>query len=154
MKQQILAKVTEIAEQAGAAEGLEIVEIELLGGGAQRVLRIFIDKPDGVTHGDCENISHAVGAALDAQDVIPEGRYTLEVSSPGVDRRLSKPRDFERFVGQKIKVALRQPVDGARRLEGRLEAFAEEVITLVPDKGDPVRIPLGEIEKANLKFEW
>ena len=79
----VVEKVREIAERAGASEGSEIVDVQLLGGGGTRVLRIFIDKPAGVTHADCEFMSQQVGTILDVEDVIPGGRYTLEVSSPG-----------------------------------------------------------------------
>lgn len=79
----IIERVQEIAERVGADTGLEIVDVQLLGGGTNRVLRIFIDKPEGVTHADCEHISQHVGTILDVEDVIPGGRYTLEVSSPG-----------------------------------------------------------------------
>jgi len=100
-REEVTAKVLEIAERVGASEGLEIVEVQLLGGGGARLLRIFIDKPEGVTHADCEMISQNVGTILDIEDVIPGAHYTLEVSSPGVERKLTKPRDFERFVGKK-----------------------------------------------------
>ena len=100
MKDSVLARVVEIAGKVGAAEGLEIVDVELKGGGASRFLRIYIDKPEGVTHSDCENVSHRMGTILDEEDVIPGARYTLEVSSPGVERKLSKPEDFERFIGR------------------------------------------------------
>ncbi len=83
MREAVVARVTEIAERVGRSEGLEIVDVELLGGGNGRVLRIFIDKPQGVSHADCELISQQVGTILDVEDVIPGGRYTLEVSSPG-----------------------------------------------------------------------
>src|ERR1700685_2253577 len=109
-REEVTAKVQEIAERVGASEGLEIVEVQLLGGGGARVLRIFIDKPEGVTHADCEMISHNVGTILDVEDVIPGARYTLEVSSPGVERKLTKPRALERFGGKKEKVALPQAV--------------------------------------------
>src|SRR5919199_4860695 len=131
----LAARVTEIAERVGASEGIEIVEVELLGGGKNRVLRIFIDKPAGVTHGDCEMISQNVGTILDVEDVIPGDSYTLEVSSPGVERKLSKPRDFERFVGQKIKVALREPVENQRRWDGVLKSFEGGVVTLEAEPG-------------------
>src|SRR3984957_9340655 len=100
----IIEKVRKITEGWGADRGLEVVDVQLLGGGGARVLRIFIDKPEGVTHADCEMISQNVGTILDVEDVIPGAHYTLEVSSPGVERKLTKPRDFERFVGQKVKV--------------------------------------------------
>ena len=153
-REEVTAKVLEIAERVGASEGLEIVEVQLLGGGGARVLRIFIDKPEGVTHADCETISQNVGTILDVEDVIPGARYTLEVSSPGVERKLTKPRDFERFVGQKVKVALRQPIENQRHFMGTLKSFAEGILTLEPSPGKSVQFPLDQVEKANLKFEW
>ena len=153
-REAVIEKVLEIAERVGASEGLEIVDVQLLGGGGSRVLRIFIDKPAGVTHADCEFISQQVGTILDVEDVIPGAGYTLEVSSPGVERKLSKPREFERFVGQKVKVVLRQPVENQRHLTGTLKSFAGGVITLEPAPGKSVQFPLEQVEKANLKFEW
>lgn len=153
-REAVVEKVREIADRVGASQGLEIVEVELLGGGNNRVLRIFIDKPAGVTHADCEFISQQVGTILDVEDVIPGARYTLEVSSPGVERRLSKPKEFERFVGQKVKVVLRQPVENQRHLTGTLTNFAGGMITLEPAPGKSVQFPLEQVEKANLKFEW
>jgi ribosome maturation factor RimP len=151
----VTEKVLEIAERVGSSEGIEIVDVQLLGGGSGRVLRIFIDKLQGVTHADCEFISQQVGTILDVEDVIPgTGGYSLEVSSPGVERKLTKPRDFERFVGQKVKVALRQPVENQRHWVGALKSFAEGIITLEPSPGRTVQIPLEQVERANLKFEW
>src|SRR5580704_12204947 len=150
----IVEKVREIAERAGSGEGLEIVDVQLLGGGGTRVLRIFIDKPAGVTHADCEFMSQQVGTILDMEDVIPGGRYTLEVSSPGVERKLTRPQEFERFLGHKIKVVLRQAVDGQKHWAGMLQSFAEGMITLEPSPGKSVQIPLDQVERANLKFEW
>src|SRR2546429_3456244 len=116
-------RVREIAERVAASTGLEIVEVELRGGGKARMLRIFIDKPGGVTHEDCANFSREVGTILDVEDVIPGTSYLLEVSSPGLDRKLSRPADFERFTGSKVKLTTRQPVNGNRHFEGRLENF-------------------------------
>ncbi len=98
-------------------------------------------RPAGVTHADCEFISHQVGTILDVEDVIPGGHYTLEVSSPGVERKLTKPRDFERFVGHKVKVALRQPVDNQRTWIGALTGFTGGIITLEPAPGKNIQIP-------------
>jgi ribosome maturation factor RimP len=150
----VTERVREIAERVAPDRGLEVVEIQMLGGGGSRVLRIFIDKPEGVTHADCEYISQHVGTILDVEDVIPGSGYTLEVSSPGVERKLTKPRDFERFVGQKVKIALRQPVDNQRTWVGALKSFAEGIITLEPSPGKSVQFPLDQVERANLKFEW
>jgi ribosome maturation factor RimP len=153
-REAITEKVREIAERVGASEGIEIVEVQLLGGGGSRVLRIFIDKPPGVTHADCEFISQQVGTILDVEDVVPGSRYTLQVSSPGVERKLTKPREFERFIGQKVKVVLRQPVENQRHWVGALTSFAEGIVTLEPSPGRSVQFPFEQVEKANLKFEW
>ena len=147
-------RVREIAERVGASEGIEIVEVQLLGGGKSRLLRIFIDRPEGVSHADCELISQNVGTILDVEDAIPGGSYTLEVSSPGVERKLTKPRDFERFAGQKIKVVLREPVESQRRWEGVLKQYSDGSITVEPAPGRELRFRLEQIEKANLKFDW
>jgi ribosome maturation factor RimP len=160
----VVEKIREIAERVGSSEGIEVVDVQLLGGGAHRVLRITIDRqggaegsaerPAGVTHADCEFMSQNAGTILDVEDVIPGGHYTLEVTSPGVERKISKPRDFERFTGQKIKVVLREPVEGQRHLAGLLKSFTEGTITLEPSPGKSIHFPLELVEKANLKFEW
>ena len=157
--QVVAEKIALVAERLADPEGIEIVEVDLLGGGIHRVLRVTIDRLEGITHGDCEKISRALGDALDESDIIAGGSYTLEVTSPGVDRKLTKPKDFERFVGQKIKVALNQPVDGEKRYDGVLESFEGGVVTLAVKQGkakEPrlVKIQFGQIDKANLKFEW
>src|SRR5690349_2728535 len=125
-----IEKVREIAERVANSSGLEIVELEMRGGGKARMLRIFIDKPGGVTHEDCANLSREVGTILDVEDAVPGGSYTLEVSSPGLDRKLSRPADFERFVGKLVKLTTREPVLNNRHFEGRLEAFRDQRLTL------------------------
>ena len=156
-QQEIVAKITEIAQRVGVPEGIEIVDVQLLGAGRGRVLRIFIDRPGdiakGVTHADCEFISEQVGTILDVEDVIPGASYTLEVSSPGLERKLLKPRDFERFQGKKAKDTLRAPVENQRHWEGVLAGFADGVVSLEA-AGRQIRFPLEQVEKANLKFEW
>ncbi len=154
MKEAILAKVSEIARRVGESEGIEIVDVELVGGGRSRVLRIFIDKPAGVTHADCETISQQVGTILDVEDVVPGGSYTLEVSSPGVERKLSRPEDFLRFQGKKAKIVLREPLENSRYWEGVLAGFSEGVVTLEPSPGKKVDLEFQQIQRANLKFEW
>jgi ribosome maturation factor RimP len=165
-KEEVVAKITEIAERVGMPEGIEIVDVQLLGAGRGRLLRIYIDRPqaltdrpEGVTHADCEFISHQVGTILDMEDVIPGDSYTLEVSSPGLERKLSKAKDFERFVGQKAKVVLREPVENQRSWEGMLAGITEGVIAMeiaapAPAAGRVVRFPLDQVQKANLKFDW
>jgi ribosome maturation factor RimP len=154
MREAIVARVTEIAERAGGSEGIEIVEVELLGAGSQRVLRIFIEKPGGVSHADCELISQQVGTMLDVEDVIPGGRYALQVSSPGLERKLKKPRDFERSVGRQARVLLRQPVENQRHWEGLLAGFSGGVVTLEAAPGRHICFDLQQVERANLKFDW
>ena len=163
-REAITEQVRAIAERVAASEGIEIVDVQLLGGGRHRMLRLYIDRDTpapglpagqaGVTHADCEFISHNVGTILDVEDVMPGGSYTLEVSSPGVERKISKPREFERFVGQKIKVVLKQPVENQNHLVGALTGFSEGIITLEPSPGHAVRFPLEQVERANLKFDW
>src|SRR5579871_4026804 len=153
-KEETVQRIADIAQRVAEPEGIEIVDIELLGAGRGRVLRIFIDRPQGVTHADCEFISQQVGTILDIEDVLPGAGYTFEISSPGLERRLSKVRDFERFVGQKAKVVLREPVENQRRWEGTLAGVSEGVIALEPSAGRLIHFPLAQVEKANLKFEW
>src|ERR1700674_5876228 len=123
-------RVREIADRVAASTGLEIVEVELRGGGKARMLRIFIDKPGGVTHEDCANLSREVGTILDVEDVIPGASYTLEVSSPGLDRKLLRPADYQRFTGSKVKLKTRNPVNGNQHFEGRLQSFHDGRLTL------------------------
>jgi ribosome maturation factor RimP len=161
-----LDKVREIAERVAASSGLEVVEVELRGGGKSRMLRITIDKPAGVTHEDCANVSREVSTILDVEDAVPGGSYLLEVSSPGLDRRLSRPADFKRFTGSLVKLTTREPVGGNRHLEGRLQEYRDGRITIElggkkasgkpkkqqqPAPSAPrLEVELANIEKANL----
>jgi ribosome maturation factor RimP len=155
-RQTTVARVEEVCERVGQAEGIEIVEVELKGSGRNQLLRVFIDKPDGVTHTDCQLISQKVGDLLDAEDTLP-GHYVLEVSSPGVERKLKKPGDFARFQGQKIRVVLREPdgqVQKSRFVEGVLAATEDSGVLLETPGGERLQIPFALIDRANLKFEW
>jgi len=160
-----LDKVREIAQRVADSSGLELVDVELRGGGKARMLRIYIDKPGGVTHDDCSNFTREVGTIFDVEDTIPGGSYTLEVSSPGLDRKLLKPSDYARFLGSLVKLTTRNPVVGSRHFEGRLKSFSSGRIELElrPDKmqkdeaadaGTSVEIDLDNIEKANLVPEF
>jgi ribosome maturation factor RimP len=149
---ELVNKLTDLGQQAARGTPVEIVEVQLRGAGKSRLLRVYIDKPGGVTHGDCELISERIGKLLDQEDVIPDA-YTLEVSSPGVDRKLTRPRDFERVVGQKIRLAVRDAIEGHTRFEGKLAGFAQGTLEVEIAPEHLVRVPLDQVQKANLKFE-
>ncbi len=154
MREQVASKIEEIARRVAGPEGLEVVEVEVKGGGASRLVRISIDKPDGVTHADCELVSQQVGTILDVENVVPGGRYTLEVSSPGVERKLLNPRDYQRFQGRKANITLRDAVEGRRHWEGTLAGFEDGDVSLEIQPGKVLRFPFGQVHKAHLKFEW
>ena len=156
-----LEKVQAIAERVAGSLGLEVVEVEMRGGGKARMLRIFVDKPSGITHEDCANLSREVSTILDIEDAVPGGSYVLEVSSPGLDRKLLRAADFQRFQGSLVKVTTRMPVNGNRHFEGRLEHFESGRLTLDladarrkfrPGEGavQKLEIELANVEKANL----
>lgn len=150
----MVSKIEQIALRVTESEGMELVEVEVKGGGNQRLVRIWIDKPAGITHGDCELVSQQVGTILDVEDVVPGGRYTLEVSSPGVERKLLKPADYLRFQGKKVKITLRDNIEGRRHWEGTLAGFSEGAAAIEVQPGKTFRFPLDQIQKANLKFDW
>jgi len=148
------AAVEHIAEVVGVRSGLEIVEVELKGAGRNQLLRITIDKPGGVTHTDCETVSREVGEALDADDPI-SGPYQLEVTSPGVERKLKKWQDWERFRGEKAKIVLKEPVGELKHFDGVIARTAEDrSITVETSGGAEVTFPFDQVDRANLKFEW
>lgn len=148
-----LDRVREIAERVATSEGLELVEVEFLSRGPKAVLRIFLDKPGGITLSDCQMVSEQVGAILDVEDLI-EQSYTLEVSSPGLDRKLLKPADYQRFAGRRVKVLLKAPREGRRRFRGKLLGLENETVQVETDEGQVVSIAYDEIAKANLVVEF
>src|SRR4029077_7863932 len=154
-------RVRGIADRVASSVGLEVVEIEFRGGGKSRMLRVFIDKPGGVTHEDCAGLSREFGTILDVEDAVPGGMYVLEVSSPGLDRKLNRAADYERFTGSRVKLMTRVPVNGNRHFEGRLESFREGRLILNVSEARKKRrveagthqtleIELANVEKANL----
>jgi ribosome maturation factor RimP len=145
--------IESILEQVIAREQLELVHWEAVGPQNRLVLRVFIDKPGGVNHGDCERVSNQVGAQLDAEDVVP-GSYTLEVSSPGIERGLYKPADYERFAGSRIKLKAAEPINGQRNFRGVLIGIANGIVTLDADGSGRVEIPCDRIVRANIEYEF
>jgi ribosome maturation factor RimP len=185
------AQIREIAERVAGSYGLEVVDVDLRGGGKARVLRVTLDRvpgstttpestpaelesgqltqhaQSGVTLDDCQNVSRELSTILDVEDVVPGAAYTLEVSSPGLDRKLVRPRDYERFIGSRVKLATRDEVNGQRHFEGRLREFREGRLTLdlaTPPKKKKkhqaeatpvlVEIALSNVERANLVPEF
>ncbi len=156
-------QVRAIVDRVAASYGLEVWDVEFRGtGGKSRMLRVFIDKPTGVTHEDCEHVSREVSTILDVEDPI-KGSYVLEVSSPGLDRKLRGPADYERFKGSLLKLQTLEPVNGTRNYEGRLQGFDGSRLSLeLPPKGkgknqEPggaVEIELSNVAKANLVPEF
>ena len=153
-KDEIISKVEAIAGHAALPHQIEIVEIELKGSGRSHLLRIYIDKPEGVTHADCEYISREVSAALDANDPFP-GTWDLEVSSPGVERKLAKWKDWQRFTGKKVEVTLDPAPDRpSGHYEGLIARAEDNVIDLQLADGSHLTFPSEQVHSANLKFEW
>jgi ribosome maturation factor RimP len=132
--------------------GYELVDLEYVPGRAHALLRIFIDRADGVGLDDCERVSREVSALLDVEDPVPT-EYTLEVSSPGLDRVLRTPAHFQRFVGERVRVELLAPRDGRRRYTGLLQALNGEGIELNVD-GAMVSVPFTHIGRARLAPLW
>ena len=148
----IAERVREIAERAAAERGLELVHAEVSGGGRAPVVRIYIDKPGGVTHEDCSEVSHHVGAIFDVEDFISSS-YTLEVSSPGLERGLYKREDYERFAGRPAKIKSRSAVNGQRNFAGRIVGVEGEQVVFDDRTNGRVLIPLADIAKANLEID-
>ena len=168
-----LEKVREAAERVARSEGLEVVDVEWKIG-KQRFLRVYIDrvppaKPaeaiEGeeepspypkISHADCERVSQQLSVILDVEELIPGPGYILEISSPGMDRALTKAADFERFSGRLAKISTVEPIGEAKFFEGRLKGFADGNVRMEL-KGKVARIveiPLGAIRKANLVVEF
>jgi ribosome maturation factor RimP len=172
--QSLIGRIEEIAQTVASSGGLEVVEVELKGSGRNQMLRIYIDKPQGVTHADCESVSLQVGNVLDAEDLFP-GHYTLEVSSPGVERKLKNWKDFERFQGHRMKVVLREPISpvqeskdlvqgskghmpgstgGVKHFDGVLQSAQGGALKMELTGGQSVEFRFEQVDRANLKFEW
>jgi ribosome maturation factor RimP len=168
-----LEKVREAAERVARSEGLEVVDVEWKIG-KQRFLRVYIDKVptakpaeaiEGeaapspypkISHADCERVSQQLSVILDVEELIPGPGYVLEISSPGMDRALTRAGDFERFAGRLAKISTTEPIGEAKFFEGRLKGFADGNVCMELKGKDAriVEIPLTAIRKANLVVEF
>ena len=148
----IVERIDKIAGKAAKDNGVEFVHSEIVGNRRNRTVRIFIDKPEGVSIDDCSNVSRSIEAVIDADDFIPSA-YVLEVSSPGLDRPLFKLDDFKRFVGKKAKVKTAEPLNGQANFNGSITAVEGSEIIFDDRTSGSVRIPFEKVEKANLKVD-
>lgn len=140
-------------ERIATHEGMELVDLEFKRERGNWTLRVFIDRVGGVRLGDCAEISEQVGLMLDVEDLIPSS-YTLEVSSPGLDRVLKKPRDFERFIGRLVRIKLKADTSGRKKFLGRLEGLdGGDVIINDESENREHRLPMDRIQSARLEIE-
>jgi ribosome maturation factor RimP len=154
-----LDKIRDAAERVARSLGLEIFDVEWKIG-KQRLLRVYIDRlpgPEnsegaGISHKDCEGVSEQLSVILDVEDLVPGPSYVLEVSSPGLDRKLLKPADYERFSGRLAKIWTSEPIENQKYFEGRLGGFADGAVMLKVDERE-IKVPFAEIRKANLVVE-
>ncbi len=146
-------RVREVAERVTGREGLELVHVELTAG-RNPILRVFIDKPGGVTIDDCSMVSQRISLILDVEDPIP-GQFTLEVASPGLDRGLYKESDYERFAGIPMHIKLSEAINGKRNFHGKLiglDREGEVAVVIEEETGNRHQLPLAKIIKANVEI--
>ncbi len=148
----VAERVQAMAEQVAIDHGVELIHAEVAGPENKPIVRIFIDKPEGVTHEDCAGVSLHLGTMLDVEDFI-HSSYTLEVSSPGLERGLYKRADYERFSGSKAKVKTRQAIQGQRNFRGRLLGLSGNDVLFEDRTSGRIQIPLESIAKANLELD-
>lgn len=157
-----MEKVETLAQEVCAQEGCYLYDLDFVGAGKGRTLRVFIDKDSGVGIEDCSNVSKGLNAQLDAEDTVPGGAYNLEVSTPGLDRHLRKPWHFQKVVGKKIWIRSRVPFgnlgmsaprwQNTKQLEETLSAADESSISFELNEG-VLKVPLDSLEKAHLVFD-
>ncbi len=148
----LATRIEELIKGVVEADGYELIHVEFEPRGAHSILRIYIDKPGGVNVGDCQRVSRQVSVVLDVEDLIPH-HYTLEVSSPGLERPLYKPSDYRRFVGEEVRVVTLEKIDGRRNFTGRLRNASERLLEL-DCGGERFEIPFEKIKKGNLVFHF
>lgn len=152
MSSDLRSRLIELAEPLLGQLGFELVDLELAAGRSHAQLRVFIDRPEGVVIEDCETVSRELSALLDVRDPIPTP-YTLEVSSPGLDRVLRTAAHYARFVGSRVHVELLAPRDGRKRFTGALTAANAQSIELNVD-GQAVSLAIADVVRARLVPEW
>jgi len=135
------------------SEGLELLEAEVVGHGPTTILRLVVDAPAGVTLDQCASVSRQASAMLDVEDPIAH-QYTLEVTSPGIERKFYTEGDYRRFAGHRVKVKMRPEYREHRVVVGELLGIEEEVIRVMTDEGDAVELPLGSIFETRLQVDW
>jgi len=152
IKASIVQKVTQIADPIILEEGLELVDVEYLKAGKNWILRVYIDKPGGVNLDDCQNLSRQLSDLIDINETIATP-FTLEVSSPGLDRPLKKVEDYIRFIGKKARIQTFTQIEGQKKFTGIIKSANDSAVTIVAENA--VReIPMGKISKARLEIEF
>ena len=149
---EIAGQIRNIAVRIAEENNLELVHSEVLGSKRNPVVRIYIDKPDGVTHQDCSTVSRQIEAVLDAEDYVGSA-YVLEVSSPGLERELYNLKDFEKFTGNPARVKTNAPIDGQKNFSGRILKVEDEEIIFDDKTRGEVRFPYSAVAKANLEID-
>jgi ribosome maturation factor RimP len=152
MISQAVKKVSALIEPILDEMEIELVDIEYLSEQGRWILRIYVDKQGGITLDDCARVSLEIGDLIDVKDIFSHG-YVLEVSSPGLNRRLKKKKDFVRAVGKNIKIKMVVPIAGRRNFKGNLKSFQDGVLRLTV-KDESVLLPYRDIEKANLVYDF
>jgi len=149
--EQVTERARELLAPVAAREGCELLDLRLVRARGW-TLRLVIDRPEGVTVGDCARVSRAASALLDEEDGLLEQKYVLEVSSPGIDRALFNPEDYDRFAGQRVKIELKQAREGRRKFSGVLKGRDEGEVA-IEVRGEPLRFALESIHQARLDPE-
>ncbi len=148
----VAKRVNDLVEPILDEMGFELVHVEYLSHYGKWVLRLYIDKEAGITIDDCIRVSREIGDLIDIKEVVTHN-YTLEVSSPGLDRLLKKEKDFVGAVGKKVKVRMSTPMNGRRSFTGYLKSFENGILYIEMD-GTPVALPWTGVDKANLVYEF
>src|SRR5437879_2415647 len=146
-------RLRQLIAEAVESQGYELVDAEFKGTGNSSLLRVFIDRADGISHRDCELVSEQVGTVIDVEDLIPSA-YTLEVSSPGLDRKLVKESDYTRFEGKLARIQTRIPLNQQKVFRGRLQGLSGGKVRLELQQGNLLDIPLDVIREARLEIDW